>query len=172
MTAKHDAPTADPENPGAAAGPPGPARLTPEKLWRVPSRLLVQSAAHADRIVSAGLARADARKWHYAVLVALAESGPGSQATLSRWTGVYRSDLVAVINELAERGLVERTPDPADRRRNVITLTAQGREKLQQLDQVLADAQDDLLAPLSGAERATLTGLLARLVEYHGDQWT
>src|SRR6266540_2768792 len=72
---------------------------------------------HAERVVDDGLARADDRKWHYAVLAALQEFGPASQAALSRRTGIYRSDLVAVINELAGRGLIERAPDPADRRR-------------------------------------------------------
>ncbi|WP_436840244.1 hypothetical protein [Streptomyces flavofungini] len=52
----------------------------------------------------AGLAaRADARKWHYAVLAWLPDLGPGSQASLSGRTGVYRSDMVGVLNELAER---------------------------------------------------------------------
>src|SRR6266540_6687737 len=80
-------------------------RATPARLRRLPSRLLTQTAMHADRLVNEGLARADDRKWHYAVLAALQEFGPASQAALSRRTGIYRSDLVAVINELAGRGL-------------------------------------------------------------------
>ncbi len=87
-------------------------RATPARLRRLPSRLLTQTAMHADRLVNEGLARADDRKWHYAVLAALQEFGPASQAALSRRTGIYRSDLVAVINELAGRGLIERAPDP------------------------------------------------------------
>ncbi len=86
-------------------------RATPARLRRLPSRLLTQTAMHADRLVNEGLARADDRKWHYAVLAALQEFGPASQAALSRRTGIYRSDLVAVINELAGRGLIERAPD-------------------------------------------------------------
>jgi hypothetical protein len=69
-------------------------------------RLLSHTAIYAERLVNEGLAGAAARKWHYAVLVALQESGPASQATLSRRAGIYRSDLVAVINELADRGHV------------------------------------------------------------------
>lgn len=139
-------------------------RQTPARLRALPSRLLALTAARADRLVSAGLAGEDARKWHYAVLVSLDESGPTSQAGLSRRTAIYRSDLVAVINELAERGHVQRTPDPEDRRRNVVTLTARGREHLERLDRILAEVQDELLEPLSRAERALLTGLLERML--------
>ncbi|WP_185089413.1 MarR family winged helix-turn-helix transcriptional regulator [Nonomuraea muscovyensis] len=137
------------------------------ELRGLPSRLLSIAAAHADRLVSAGLAGADARKWHYAVLVTLRDAGPASQATLSRRTGIYRSDLVGVINELAGRGLVERAPDPADRRRNVVTITAEGGLLLDRLDALLASLQDDLLAPLAEPERRQLVELLTRLVEHH-----
>ena len=140
---------------------------TPAPLRVLPSRILSLVAVHADRLVNEGLARMDARKWHYAVLVALRESGPASQADLSRRTGVYRSDLVAVLNELAERGLVERTPDPGDRRRNVITITSQGRQHLRRLDKLISELQEDLLAPLTQPEREQLTGLLARLLSHH-----
>src|SRR6266536_1787407 len=88
-------------------------RATPARLRRLPSRLLTQTAMHADRLVNEGMARADDRKWHHAVLAALQEFGPASQAALSRRTGIYRSALVAVINELAGRGLIERATDPA-----------------------------------------------------------
>ncbi|WP_308344446.1 MarR family transcriptional regulator [Streptomyces sp. ISL-94] len=114
-----------------------------------------------------GLSGADARKWHYAALVALEESGPASQAALSGRTGIHRSDLVAVINELAERELVQRTPDPEDRRRNVITLTPLGRRRLRKLEQLLDAAQETLLSPLSEQERKQLTHLLGRLVAHH-----
>ncbi|MFI8824448.1 MarR family winged helix-turn-helix transcriptional regulator [Streptomyces sp. NPDC053431] len=137
---------------------------TPDRLRGLPSRLLAMTAARADRVVSERLAAEDARKWHYAVLASLDEHGPTSQAGLSRRTGIYRSDLVAVINELEERGHVARTPDPADRRRNVVTLTPQGRKHLKRLDKVLADAQDDLMEPLSVAERALLVALLERVL--------
>jgi DNA-binding MarR family transcriptional regulator len=73
--------------------------------------------------------------------------------------------VVAALDELAARGLIERSPDPGDRRRNVITITAAGTEQLRALDQILAGVQERLLAPLSDAERAELTRLLARLLE-------
>jgi DNA-binding MarR family transcriptional regulator len=71
---------------------------------------------------------------------------------------------VAAVNELAERGLVERAPDPLDGRRNVVSLTPAGRRHLRTLDRQLAGIQDDLLAALSPAERRTLVALLTRVV--------
>jgi DNA-binding MarR family transcriptional regulator len=128
--------------------------------------LLNQAAIAANRLVAAGLAGVDARRYHYALLAALDEVGPASQAELSRRTTIDRSDMVAAVNELAARGLVERTPDPADRRRNVITVTAAGRRHLRKLDKLLATAQDELLAPLSPGERQRLVDLLTRVVDH------
>jgi DNA-binding MarR family transcriptional regulator len=143
---------------------------TPDRLRRRASRLLSHLSAQSDRLMTDGLAKADARRWHYAVLASLQEYGPGSQATLSRRTGVYRSDMVGVLNELAERGLVERAPDPGDRRRNVITITAQGRRHLRRLDKVLDELHEELLAPLLPAERDQFVELLARLLDHHTQQ--
>ncbi|GLY88141.1 MarR family winged helix-turn-helix transcriptional regulator [Actinoallomurus iriomotensis] len=140
---------------------------TPARLRGLPSRLLFLAATQAQRIVGDGLARAGARQYHYALLSALEEFGPASQAALSDRTGIYRSDVVAALNELTRRGFVERAPDPDDRRRNVITMTEPGRRQLHGLDALLAQAQDDLLEPLSGSERRELARLLDRLVGHH-----
>ncbi|WP_431784223.1 MarR family winged helix-turn-helix transcriptional regulator [Streptomyces chumphonensis] len=145
--------------------PPDP---TPARLRAVPSRLLSHAAGTAERFVTERLATEGAHKWHFAVLVALAEAGPASQAELSRRTGVYRSDMVAVLKELADAGSVRRAPDPADRRRNVVTLTSGGRRRLERLDVLVADAQRELLAPLTEVQRDELTRLLTVLSEHHG----
>jgi len=140
---------------------------TPDRLRRRASRLLSQLTVRSDRLISEGLAGADARKWHYAVLASLQEYGPGSQAELSRRSGIYRSDMVGVLNELTERDLVERAPDPDDRRRNIITISASGRRHLRLLDKVLDDLHDELLEPLSAAERDQFVQLLTRLLDHH-----
>ncbi|WP_329177505.1 MarR family winged helix-turn-helix transcriptional regulator [Streptomyces sp. NBC_01477] len=144
-------------------------RPTPGRLSTLPSRLLAQATVHSERLVGEGLAAVGARKWHYAVLAALQEYGPASQAELSRRARIYRSDMVAVLNELADGGYVERAPDRADRRRNVITITAQGRRRLDTLDGLIATLQGELLAPLSAAERDELVRLLTVLAAHHGD---
>ena len=112
-------------------------------------------------------AAADARGYHYRLLAALAEHGPASQAELGRRAGIDRSDVVAALNELAGKKLIERTPDPADRRRNIITITPDGGRRLAHLDAVLAQIQEELCAPLSRTEREQLIRLLTRIVDRH-----
>jgi DNA-binding MarR family transcriptional regulator len=140
---------------------------TSGRLAGLPSWLLTQTAVHAHRLVTDELAAVDARGYHYRVLAALDEAGPASQAALGRRSGIHLSDIVATINELAEREFVERAPDPDDRRRNVITITTAGRRQLRRLDRQVAAAQDELLSPLSPAERDQLTRLLARVLRHH-----
>ncbi|MGW6309351.1 MarR family winged helix-turn-helix transcriptional regulator [Streptomyces niveus] len=138
-----------------------------DRLRQRASRLLSQVATRSDRLINEGLAQADARKWHYAVLASLQDFGPASQAALSKRTGIYRSDMVGVLNELAQRQLVERAPDPDDQRRNVITISTAGRHQLRRLDKVLDALHDELLAPLDPAERDQLVRLLTRLLDHH-----
>jgi DNA-binding MarR family transcriptional regulator len=137
------------------------------RMWGVPSWLLTQTATHAGRLVSEGFAAVDARGYHFRVLTTLDEHGPASQASLGRRSGIHLSDLVAALNELEERGYVERSADPEDRRRNVITVTAAGRRQLRRLEKQVAQIQDQLLAPLSPEERDELARLLTRLLRHH-----
>jgi MarR family transcriptional regulator, lower aerobic nicotinate degradation pathway regulator len=139
----------------------------PQRLRELPSRLLNLAAGYAQRQVGERLATLDSRKWHYAALAALEQFGPDSQSGLSDRTGIYRSDMVAIINELTARGFVVRAPDPADRRRNAITLTDEGRRQLKRLDVLIADAEAEFLTPLSAADRAELTRILKLIVGHH-----
>jgi DNA-binding MarR family transcriptional regulator len=139
----------------------------PQRLRRLPSRLLNLAAGSAQRQVGDRLATLDSRKWHYATLAALDEFGPDSQSGLSDRTGIYRSDLVATINELTARGFVVRVPDPADRRRNAITLTDEGQRHLARLDALIAQAEKEFLAPLTEADRADLIRILRLIVGHH-----
>ena len=139
-----------------------PAALTQKPTW-----LISEVARVAHRLLTDTLATAGSRGYDYRLLAALQEFGPASQASLSRHTGMDRSDVVAAVNEMAARGLADRSPDPADRRRNVITITPAGTAHLQLLEKLLGRVQDQLLAPLSPAEREQLTRLLTRILAHH-----
>jgi DNA-binding MarR family transcriptional regulator len=144
-----------------------PSAETPASWARLPSWLLTQAAGHAHRLVGDGFSAVGARGYHYRLLATLEEFGPASQAALGRSSGIHLSDMVAAVNELAEQALVERAPDPVDRRRNIISLTDAGRRHLRRLEERLAETQDELLAPLSPEDRRRLSDLLSRLVEHH-----
>ncbi|MGW3603355.1 MarR family winged helix-turn-helix transcriptional regulator [Micromonospora sp. NPDC005161] len=74
------------------------------------------------------------------------------------------------VADLAGRGLVVRAPGPADRRRNVISLTDSGADEARRMTRTVERVQQDLLAPLSVAERDQLTRLLTRLLEHHSSR--
>lgn len=133
---------------------------------RLPSLLLNLASSHGNRLVRQHLGDLD-RRVSYAALAALEEFGPSSQAELSRRTGIDGSDMVALVTELERDGLVTKEPDPADRRRNSIVLTAAGRRRLAALDTEVGAAQVDLLEPLDARQQAELIALLQRLVEHH-----
>ncbi|WP_370939918.1 MarR family winged helix-turn-helix transcriptional regulator [Amycolatopsis sp. cg13] len=139
----------------------------PRRLTEKPSWLLTQLTVHARRLVSQGFAEAGARGYHYRILAALDEFGPASQADLGRRCRVDRSDVVAAVNQLTELGYAERTPDPDHGRRNIVHLTKAGGRQLRRMDKVLDGVQDELLAALSAEERATLAGLLGRVLADH-----
>ena len=142
----------------SAGGDPIPERLRAQPTW-----LLSQANVRAHRLLTDGLGAADARGYHYRVLAALADTGAVSQADLGRATGLDRSDIAAATEELEARRFVRRRPDPNDRRRNRVSITAAGRRRLDRLERILAGVHDELLAGLSERERATLVTLLGRL---------
>lgn len=141
--------------------------VKPAMLTQKPSWLVSEVSRVAHRLLTGKLATAGSRGYHYRLLAALQEFGPASQAKLGRRTGMDRSDVVAAVNELVGRGLADRSPDPADGRRNIITITPAGTAHLRRLEELLDDVQDELLAPLSPAERQQLIHLLTRVLERH-----
>jgi DNA-binding MarR family transcriptional regulator len=140
----------------------------PDRLGTRASWLIGQSAVHAHRLATDAFAAAGVRGYHYRVLAALREFGPSSQAEIGRRCRMDRSDVVAAVSGLEADGSVERRTDPADRRRNTVTITRAGGTRLRRLDRALDAVQDDLLAPLSPDERQTFVALLGRLVRHHG----
>jgi DNA-binding MarR family transcriptional regulator len=142
----------------------------PRRLRGTLSWLLTHAAAPAQRLVTEAMAAAGARGYHYALLSALDEYGPASQAALGRRCGIDRSDVAAALDQLAALGQVERRRDPTDGRRNIVAITSSGTEQLRRLDEALAQVQDELFAPLSSEERAHLAGLLVRVVDCHAER--
>ncbi|MFD9128490.1 MarR family winged helix-turn-helix transcriptional regulator [Kitasatospora sp. NPDC059571] len=121
----------------------------------------------ADRLAGRGL-----RLWHMAVLAALTDFGPHVQRALSTRLGVDPSDIAKVVDDLASAGWVERSRDPADRRRIRVSITAAGRSALTDLQAEAEQVQDELLAPLTTAERTQLTDLLSRVFDHLGTDAT
>ncbi|MBK3571764.1 MULTISPECIES: MarR family winged helix-turn-helix transcriptional regulator [unclassified Streptomyces] len=147
------------------AHPVQPGR-TPDRLKDRPTWLVSRAYARSTALLTAGFeAGGDGlRSYHYRLLAALEQWGPASQADLGRDTGIDRSDVTAALTELEARGLVERRVDPDHRRRNIVTITPQGVDVLLDLDAVVDQIQEDVLAPLTAAQRRQFISLMSRLL--------
>ena len=97
-------------------------------------------------------------------LIRLYERGKLSQNHLGRLAAMDPSTIQGVVRRLTERGLVERVPDPGDRRRITLSLTRSGTSVAQRLVKRVARADQTFLGPLSVRERQLFLGLLRRLV--------
>jgi DNA-binding MarR family transcriptional regulator len=135
-----------------------PNRVAPRPTW-----LLSRANARSHRLLADAFTAEGVRGYHFRLLAALEQYGPASQADLGRHTGIDRSDVVASLNDLVASGLARREPDPADRRRNIVTMTKHGATALAHLDSVLDDVQDAVLAPLTANERKSFVRLLTKL---------
>jgi DNA-binding MarR family transcriptional regulator len=102
------------------------------------------------------------RARHLVALTHLKDNGASPQQTLIDALGLDASNLVALLNELEDAGLIVRRRDRADRRRGIIELSADGERMLLEVDRALEAVDDEVLAALSAEERATLNELLAR----------
>jgi DNA-binding MarR family transcriptional regulator len=138
------------------------------ELSRRAGFLLVQLGAHAHRRFAERLARIDLHPRHFGMLSHLAASEGQSQQALSIALGIHRSAVVALVDDLEQRGLAERRRDPADRRAYTLYLTPSGRDLLADLKRIAEKAEAELLAALDTSERSQLISLLQRVAASQG----
>ena len=89
----------------------------------------------------------------YQVLSAAAQGHVNSQLALAQHLGIDRTVMTYLLDDLERDGLIERQPDPADRRARRIVATVRGADLLSRLEQRLAEAEARLLAPLDERDR-------------------
>ncbi len=95
----------------------------------------------------------------------VAASGGQSQQALAERLGVPPSRMVALIDDLEGRGLVERRPDPEDRRIRAVHLTKKGGQTLERAAEVAIEYERKLCSPLAEDERDLLIDLLQKVQE-------
>jgi DNA-binding MarR family transcriptional regulator len=98
-----------------------------------------------------------------AVLLSIDSQAPLSQQEAARRLGVDRTTMVALIDELEGKQLVQRRQDPADRRKNVVALTPAGHGTLTKAGKASDEAERRFLAPLTGNEAAQVREALRRV---------
>src|SRR4051812_18290847 len=92
----------------------------------------------------------------YSILSIISTDGPGTQQELARLLNKAPAIVVAAVDDLEARGLVERTRDPADRRRTRVTLTKAGERALERADRLAAEAFASLFSGLGDGDLAQL----------------
>jgi DNA-binding MarR family transcriptional regulator len=111
------------------------------------------------------LAGQDLSMWGYAVLSVLRSEPVRTQTALARSIGADKTRLIPVLDELQRRGLIEREPDPADRRVRLLRLTRAGRELQASVQARIRAEEVRLLALLPQSDRAAFVRSLQFLSE-------
>jgi DNA-binding MarR family transcriptional regulator len=111
------------------------------------------------------LAAHELSMWGYVVLTALRDEPMRTQAALARAIGADKTRIIGVLDELQERGLIEREPDPDDRRMRLLRLTPPGRRLHTSVQRAIRGAEQRLLDRLPATDRATFLQVLRTLDE-------
>jgi DNA-binding MarR family transcriptional regulator len=128
---------------------------------------LVRSVHLADAVLSEGLAKHDLQPGWFDLLAALRRAGPPyalNPTELMRATLLSSSGMTKRLDRMEEAGLLERRPDPGDRRGTLVRLTRRGKAVVDRAVAAHVANEDRLLGPLSAAERRTLDRLLRKLL--------
>lgn len=100
------------------------------------------------------------------VLAVAAREEPRTQSALAQRLGMDKTVLTYLLDALTEAGLVERQPDPADRRGRRVVATALGREYLAEADRRMRLVEEHVLSGLDAGDDQALRALLGRLAAH------
>jgi DNA-binding MarR family transcriptional regulator len=136
-----------------------------EDLYAKPGHLIRRCQQIAVSIFMEECRGLDLTPIQYAVLSVL-KAKPGiDQATLAALAALDRSTIGELVARLAERGLIDRQPDPRDRRSKVLRATPRALQLLERVEPRVQRAQERILAPLAPADRRIFMRLLAKLIQ-------
>ncbi|KZM72360.1 MarR family winged helix-turn-helix transcriptional regulator [Nocardia terpenica] len=139
---------------------------TPDGATQVDGRLgylLVRSAMRVRQRYLSQLSTLGLLPNQHVILATLHELGPCHQKELATRIGLDTGDLVTYLDGLHTAGAIERTRDPKDRRRQIVSLTPEGRTTLETADRALDILEGVTFGCFSATERALLGEHLARL---------
>jgi DNA-binding MarR family transcriptional regulator len=126
--------------------------------------LIDHLARISRRAADAAMTDGSLRPRHVIALTLLSERGPMTQHAVGAALSLDPSNVVGLLNELEERGLITRRRDPADRRRHIVEVSATGADELMRTYTQLGLVEDELFKTLTCDQRSTLHELLASAV--------
>jgi DNA-binding MarR family transcriptional regulator len=128
--------------------------------------LLSRLGARASSRLAARLADHDLTPPHVGILRVVGQQPGLSQQALAQAVGVAPSRIVALVDELESRGLVERRRSATDRRNYQLHLRASARDRLARIRRVMRDHDEEITAGLTATEKAALVVLLQKLADH------
>jgi len=162
-------PRAQPEPAERRPTEPGPAQPGSGERKRTNIAFLVaQLGAYAAERFGERAAALDFTRPQAGVLRLISREPGLSQQAVARRLGTPPSRLVALVDGLEQRGLIERRRNPGDRRNYALHLTVAGEQAMAALSQASLEHEQAISAPLTQAERAQLSKLLGKLAAAHG----
>jgi DNA-binding MarR family transcriptional regulator len=105
--------------------------------------------------------------WAYIVLTALVEHPVRTQAALAQAINADKSRIIGVLDQLQQRGLIQRQADQADRRVHLLSLTPEGDRLRKSVEASIRREEEELLAVLPPADRDVFLRSLKTLFEQH-----
>jgi DNA-binding MarR family transcriptional regulator len=136
----------------------------PVEEYRLQEQIgFVLRKAHQRHVAIFAARIADLTPPQFATLAKLADVGETSQNQLGSLVAMDAATVKGVIDRLKTRGLVELTRHDIDKRRLLVSLTAEGRATVERLIPAAQQITAETLAPLSQKEAATLLKLLSRI---------
>ena len=130
--------------------------------------LLAQLGHHAATLFAKQVATIDLTPPHAGILRAIAAEPGRSQQALSAQLGVLPSRVVVYVDELEERGYVERRRNPDDRRVHALYLTSAGKRLMRKLSELARQHELRLTAALDAEQYSALRALLATVAQHQG----
>ena len=105
----------------------------------------------------------------FQALLGAANCSAKNQAELAKQLGVDRTVMVYLVDDLERAGLVERLPDPNDRRSRLIRATEDGLDRLAATQTAISAAESELLATLTADEQKSLREMLREVARHQLD---
>src|SRR3989442_15816143 len=135
---------------------------------RWPSLLMIKLGRITMHRYTEALEPFGIRPRHVAALIELRDRGELTQQSLCGQLHLDPTNLVAILNELEQKGFATRRRDPEDRRRHLVEVSRKGIAVIEKVSEVMDGVEDDLLDGLEPAEREQLEGLLTSIWERSG----
>lgn len=130
--------------------------------------LLAQLGHHAATLFAEQVASIELTPPHAGILRAIAAEPGRSQQALSAQLGMLPSRVVVYVDELEERGYVERRRNPDDRRLHALYLTAAGKRLMRKLSELARQHELQFASTLEPEQYSALRGLLATVAQQQG----